>query len=83
MPRHSRFKLFFAQILNYVLFESVFGKWFTPIIWLIIRYITLIDGSGGASIQKPAIDKSYNVVALNVNFDIEHHEMEYAYDMNE
>jgi FAD/FMN-containing dehydrogenase len=83
MPRHSRFKLFFAQILNYVLFESVFGKWFTPIIWLIIRYITLIDGSGGASIQKPAIDKSYNVVALNVNFDIEHHEMEYAYDMND
>jgi len=80
MPRQTRLKLFFANIFNYVLFESWYGECFSPIIWLITRYITLTDLSREASINKPAIDKSYKVVACNVDLDIEHHEMEYGYD---
>lgn len=80
MPRHNRVKLFFACIMNCILFESKFGHWFGPVVWLIIRYITLIDLEPQASVSKPAVDKSYKVVANNVNFDIEHHEMEYGYD---
>ena len=80
MPTHNRVKLFFASILNYILFESKFGHWFGPVVWLIIRYITLIDLEPQASVKKPAVDKSYKVVASNVNFDVEHHEMEYGYD---
>mmetsp|Transcript_15216 Transcript_15216/g.23076 ORF Transcript_15216/g.23076 Transcript_15216/m.23076 type:complete len:424 (-) Transcript_15216:162-1433(-) len=80
MPRFSRLELFFANIMNYILYETVFGKWFSPVVWLITRYITLENLSNKASTRKPAIDKSYHVVANNVNFDIEHHEMEYAYD---
>ena len=80
MPRVNRTKLFFATILNYVLFESVFGIWFGPVVWLIMRYIVLYDLQSKASVKSPAIDKSYKVVASNVDFDIEHHEMEYGYD---
>lgn len=80
MPRHNRVKLFFASIMNYILFESKFGHWFGPVVYLIIRYITLIDLEPQASVSKPAVDKSYKVVANNVNFDMEHHEMEFGYD---
>ena len=80
MPRHNRTKLFFATILNYVLYESLFGNIFGPVVWIITRYITLCDLESGASARKPAIDKSFKVIACNVDFDIEHHEMEYGYD---
>ena len=80
MPRRNRVKLFFASIMNFILFESKFGHWFGPVVWLITRYITLLDLEPQASVSKPAVDKSYKVVACNVDLDMEHHEMEYGYD---
>ena len=71
-------KLFSIQILNFL--ESVFDIWFGQVVWLIRRYIVLYDLQWKATVKSPAIDKSYKVVASNVDFDIEHHEMEYGYD---
>ena len=75
MPRHNRTKLFFVTILNYVLFESVYGRYFGPVVWLIIRYVTLCDLKQKAPPNNPAVDKSWKVVANNVDLDIEHHEV--------
>lgn len=83
MPRHNRASIFVTHIMNYILYESAFGTWFGPVVWLITRYITLIHFSREASIKMPAVDQSYKVVANNVDLDIEHHEMEYGYDSNE
>ena len=75
MPRNNRIKLFFAIILNYVLFESAYGRYFEPVVWLITRYVTICDLKWKAPPNNPAVDKSWKVVANNVDFDIEHHEV--------
>lgn len=83
MPTHDRTKLFFANIFNWFIFESKFAVWFTPVCWAIQRYIVANDSWFLATPNSPAIDKSYNVVANNVMFDVEHHEMEFAYDKSD
>lgn len=83
MPSHNRTKLFFANVFNWFIFESKFSVWFTTVCWAIQRYFVANDSWFLATPNSPAVEKSYNVVANNVMFDVEHHEMEFAYDKSD
>jgi hypothetical protein len=83
MSSHSRAKLFSTKALNWFILESNFTVWFTSVCYAIQRFFVANDSWFLATPNSPAIEKSYNVVANNVMFDIEHHEMEFAYDMSD
>jgi len=70
MPRRTWLKLFFANIFNYVLFESWYGKCFPPIIWLITCYITLTDLSRETSVNKSHAMSTLTSKSMRRNTDM-------------
>jgi len=72
MPEQSRLKLFFCGALNVLL---SYYYWVPGLLHLAHR-IAIADGQS----DRPYRGPSDRVVALNVEMDLEHHELEFAFD---
>eukprot|EP00401_Gymnodinium_catenatum_P073301 CAMPEP_0117458530 /NCGR_PEP_ID=MMETSP0784-20121206/981_1 /TAXON_ID=39447 /ORGANISM="" /LENGTH=586 /DNA_ID=CAMNT_0005252057 /DNA_START=35 /DNA_END=1796 /DNA_ORIENTATION=- len=73
MPQHSRLKIFFSSAFNVLL---SYYYWVPGLLRLAHKFAST-DGHSEFSYRGP----SYSVVALNVELDIEHHEVEFAFDL--